>query len=33
MVGTLDAVNIALQGTGTINADPNALGVTGAVSN
>ena len=31
VAGTSDAVNIALQGTGTINADSsNALGVTGA---
>ncbi len=31
VAGTSDVVNIALQGTGTINADAsNALGVTGA---
>ncbi len=31
MAGTSDVVDIALQGTGTINADSsNALGVTGA---
>ena len=33
VAGTSDVVNIALQGTGTINADAsNALGVTGAAS-
>lgn len=32
VAGTSDVVNIALQGTGTINADAtDALGVTGAV--